>query len=659
MHKSMVTVAAFAVASCASAATLNEALERKLGPNAQNISSYVTVFNELEKLDAAADRAWLALEDRASYDRHRKDLHAKMIAAMGGLPERTPLRPRIFKVHRRDGYRIEQLAFESMPGIFVTANLFIPDDAKFKAPYPAVVMSCGHAEEGKDCDTYLRACVLAVKAGFVALMYDPYEQGERRVCPRGSTMDHNQIGLRAALLGGSMAQLRVWDGMRAVDYAMSRGEVDPERVGFMGQSGGGTMTALMTAVDHRLKATAPSCYLTTLTSLCEHMGPQDAEQNIFGQLAFGLNHTGYVLIPDTKVAVTAKYSDMFTYYGTCRLMRTVEDVAAKIGASGHYALNAAPGLHGWTEATEQGSVDWMRAWLRGENELLPLDAQKYMALDLGFEMKSVDRGLSENERGCTPTKRTADLPGARSIYEVMRDRLAAAVAGRKPFESAAARAGCVRRLAAIRLPSETGVLVKTLGEEEAEGCMVTRLAFLYPTGLALPAELVVRAGVKPTAAVVSVGRDGRAAALAQARDALDAGKAVLVADLTALASIGKGRYDFYGAGKDVPEEGTAAMLYLMGESMVGRRATDLLVIADWLAKRGFADVSLVAKDDVAIAAAHANAAAPGVFSSVKTVDPSPSWAQMLSSENDGSENVRYTFIVNGALDRYDWVDLLK
>jgi hypothetical protein len=145
----------------------------------------------------------------------------------------------------------------------------------------------------------------------------------------------------------------------------------------------------------------------------------------------------------------------------------------------------------------------------------------------------------------------------------------------------------------------------------------------------------------------------------QVRESLDAGKAVLVADLTGLGSIGKGRYNFYGAAKEVPEEGTAAMLYLMGESMVGRRATDLLVLSDWLAKRGFADVSLVAKADVAIAAAHAHAACPGAFTSVKTIEPSPSWAQMLSAENDSRESVRYTYLVNGALNRYDWVDLLK
>jgi hypothetical protein len=99
MHKSIVAGVALTGVFCASAATLNEALERKLGPNAQDISSYVTVFNELEKLDAAADRAWIKLDDRAAYDRYRKALHAKMIAAMGGLPERTPLKPQIFKTH--------------------------------------------------------------------------------------------------------------------------------------------------------------------------------------------------------------------------------------------------------------------------------------------------------------------------------------------------------------------------------------------------------------------------------------------------------------------------------------------------------------------------------------------------------------------------------
>ena len=84
--------------------------------------------------------------------------------------------------------------------------------------------------------------------------------------------------------------------MRAIDYVLSRPEVDASRLGYMGQSGGGTMTALMEAADDRIKAAAPSCFLTSLRNLCAYMGPQDGEQNIYGQLAFGLNHAGYVLL---------------------------------------------------------------------------------------------------------------------------------------------------------------------------------------------------------------------------------------------------------------------------------------------------------------------------------------------------------------------------
>lgn len=656
MKKTVAALSSAAAALCACADGFDAVLSRKLGPTAQEISSWVTVFNSLEKLDAAADRAWLEMPDRTAYDRHRRELRGKMIAAMGGFPQRSALNAKTFAVRERDGYRIEQLVFESMPGVFVPANLFIPASDRFAPPYPAVVMSCGHSEEGKDSDGYLRACVLAVKAGFAALMYDPYEQGERRSSEISCTRDHNQIGLRSALLGGSMAQLRVWDGIRAVDYVMSRADIDAGRVGFMGQSGGGTLAALMSAVDLRLKATAPSCFLTTLTSLCEHMGPQDAEQNIFGQLAFGLNHTGYVLLSDAAVAVTAKYSDMFTYYGTCRLFRTVEAVSGKMGLSHRYSLNAAPGVHGWSEATEQSSVDWMRAHLRGEQGLLPFDTQKYAALDLGFDLAAVDQGLAKDERGCTPSKRTADLPGARGIGDILREHLAEAVAARRS-ERGLARAERVRALARVRLPSETGVRVKVLGEERVDGCSVTRLAFLYPDALALPAELILPSGGNPTSAVISVGRQGRAAAFADARSALDAGKAVLVADLTGLGSIGQGRYLFYKS-KEFPEEGVSVMLYLMGESMIGRRATDLLVLGDWLRGRGFSELSVIAKNDVAIAAAHAYAASPGAFVSVEQIDPPMSWTEMLSADNDGKIVLHYTTIVNGALKYYDWPQLL-
>ena len=488
-------------------------------------------------------------------------------------------------------------------------------------------------------------------------MYDPYEQGERKQFKGiGSTGHHNIIGVKASLIGWSMPMLRTWDGLRAVDYVESRPEVDRNRIGFMGQSGGGTMTALMTAADWRLKATAPSCYLTSLRHLCESMGPQDAEQNIYGQLAFGLNHTGYVLLPDTKVAVTCRFRDMFSIYGTLDLFRTVQTLAAKIGTDGNYALNSAPGPHGWTESTETASVDWMRAWLKGEKDVLPLDCTKYRPLDIGFNVKDVELGLSKEERGVTPTKRTMDLPGARDIHMIMRDRLAAAVKVR-PGYSAAERNAVAAKLAGVKMPSEMNTKVKELPPVDVDGAKLTRVAFAYPDGLTLPACWIVPEKADAAKApVVMVGVKGRAEWAEDVKALVAEGTSVLVADVTGSGEIGKEGAIFYGA-KDCPEEGASVMLYLMGESMTGRRATDMLVFAEWVKGKTSRTPELMAKGGAAIPAAHARAARGGSFAKVTVSDAPMSWTDFI--EKGDTVRYRYTWMVVNGLLHYDWPDLLK
>ena len=650
-------VASAGLVCVAALADMGKALGQKFLPPASDMLTFTTISQKLHEMDIEADLAWTKIASRADYDSYRKQMHGKMMAAMGEWPERTPLNARTVETIKREGYRIEKIIFESMPNLFVTANLFIPDSKEFKAPYPAVVMSCGHADTGKDCDIYLRACVLAVKAGFAALMYDPYEQGERKQFKGiGSTGHHNIIGVKASLIGWSMPMLRTWDGMRAVDYVESRPEVDRNRIGFMGQSGGGTMTALMTAADWRLKATAPSCYLTSLRHLCESMGPQDAEQNIYGQLAFGLNHTGYVLLPDTKVAVTCRFRDMFSIYGTLDLFRTVQTLAAKIGTGGNYALNSAPGPHGWTESTETASVDWMRAWLKGEKDVLPLDCTKYRPLDIGFNVKDVELGLSKEERGATPTKRTMDLPGARDIHMIMRDRLAAAVKAR-PAYSAAERNAVAAKLAGVKMPSEMNTKVKELPPVDVDGAKLTRVAFAYPDGLTLPACWIVPE--KADAAkvpVVMVGVKGRAEWAEDVKALVAEGTSVLVADVTGSGEIGKEGAIFYGA-KDCPEEGASVMLYLMGESMTGRRATDMLVFAEWVKGKTGRTPELMAKGGAAIPAAHARAARGGSFAKVAVSDAPMSWTDFI--EKGDTVRYRYTWMVVNGLLHYDWPDLLK
>ena len=621
----------------------------------RQVMSAAFASREIDALDVACDDAWCALKTRAGYDAYRKALKAKMMSAIGTMPERTPLNARTVATLKREGYSIEKVIFESMPGVFVTANLFVPDGAGRR---PAVVMSCGHADTGKDCDTYLRACVIAAGRGFVALMFDPYYQGERCTSlRRGSCSSHNEMGLRGSLIDWSAPLLRIWDGMRAIDYVLTRPEVDPARIGYMGQSGGGTMTALMEAADDRIRAAAPSCYLTSIRTLCEQMGPQDGEQNIYGQLSFGLNHTGYVLIPDIPVAVTCKFSDMFPYSGVRTLFKTVRTLEASVGMGERAFLNCAPGPHGWTEATEQSSVMFLARQLMPECRDLAFSLEDLWQLDVGFDMSKVDVGLSEGERGCTKDRTTETLPGWRSIMDVIADRAAKFRAARRPTD-AAGRAGRARALAKVKAADATGYRAKETSAANVDGLDVARIVVQYPgTGHMLPAVCVAKPGADRVPVVVAAWA-GRLKGLQIARPYVDAGHPVMVADVSGVGEIGKEKHFFYGA-KDRPDEGLGAMCYLIGEPLVGRRATDMLVFADVMAKRcGGRRPTLVAAGPLAIPAAHAWAADASAWSGVEVRDAPPSWRDCVEGGSARMEATRYADIVPTAYLEYDWVDLL-
>lgn len=612
-------------------------------------------IREIDEMDTRCDEAWRKIRSRGEYDAHRKALREKMLAAIGTFPERTPLNPRTVASYRRDGYSIEKVIFESMPGVFVTANLFVPDG---EGRRPAVVMSCGHSGEGKDYPMYLRACVIAAKKGFVALMFDPHHQGERKTELRpSSTKSHTQMGLRGELLDWSAPLLRIWDGMRAIDYALSRKEVDPDRIGYMGQSGGGTMTALMQTVDGRIKAAAPSCFLTSLRALCSRMGPQDGEQNIFGQLSFGLNHTGYVLIPDIPVAVTAKFSDAFPYSGVRTLMDTVRELEANVGIGRRTFLNAAPGPHGWTEANETASVLFLARHLMPECRDERIVLEDLWQLDLGYDIGKVDVGLSESERGCTEKRSTASIPGYRSIYDIMADKARRMRTERKQLDAAARREAVVR-LARIRMPSETGYRMKETFAGTVEGLAAARVAVQYPkTGHMLPSVFFEgKDGSLPPVLVASW--NGRVKGLKIAREYIGKGHPVMIADVSGTGEIGREKHFFYGA-KERPDEGLGAMCYLMGEPLVGRRATDMLVFSDVLASRcGGRRPLLVAMGPVSIAAAHAFAAKPEAWSGVSVVDAPDPWQTVLEGGEANTAELRYADIVPRAYREYDWTDLL-
>lgn len=385
-------------------------------------TEYESLLAELTAADVAADRAWDAVKTPEELAARRAELRAKMIKAVGGFPARCPLNPIVTGTVKRDGYRVEKVMFESRPRLHVTALAFVPDETKFKPPYPAVAVTCGHAFEGKAHDVYQRACVLGAKEGFLMLIYDPFGQGERVTGPYANCSEHNRFGAAAIHLGRSTAGFRIWDGMRALDYLQSRPDVRADRLGLMGNSGGGTMTALIMALEPRLKAAAPSCYISTIRDVVRSIGPQDAEQCVWGQLKDGINHASLVLMADAAVRLQFSEGDFFPIAGAKSTYDVVRRTAERIGRSERYSATVVPGPHGWKESSIRSSLDWMRQWLMDEQPNGKTDAD-YAALDKAFDAKSADMGLPVKDCSVTPTGRTDALEGERTPDDVLVDDL--------------------------------------------------------------------------------------------------------------------------------------------------------------------------------------------------------------------------------------------
>jgi cephalosporin-C deacetylase-like acetyl esterase len=225
---------------------------------------------------------------------YQKRDHDAFISNVGGMPERTPLNPKVVGTVHRQGYRVEKIIFESQPKHYVTGLLFLPDAKRFKGRCPGVLVPCGHAFEAKGYESYQAMGALLALNGMVAFVFDPIDQGERGQLmgkdgwPKLWGIDaHTQVGMCSIPLGRNTARFEIWDGMRAIDFLQSRREVDPKRIGCTGNSGGATQTSFLMCLDDRIHAAAPSCYLTSTEVELKLRGADDAEQQIFNQLNAG------------------------------------------------------------------------------------------------------------------------------------------------------------------------------------------------------------------------------------------------------------------------------------------------------------------------------------------------------------------------------------
>ena len=637
----------------ATASPIADALAEKVLPGDASLTSYTIVQKAVEQADASADDAWRKLKTREKYDAYRARMRSRMVEAVGGFPARTPLNAQVRGNVVRDGYRVEKIVYESLPGVYVTANLYLPDERKFKPPYPAFLVTCGHSGLGKCDEDYSRVCVMAAHQGLASLIYDPLGQGERmRDLQMPNVEGHNRFGALAILLGRSTAQFRIWDGIRSMDYLDTRPDIRHNGYGYMGNSGGGTMTSLIMALDPRVKAAAPSCYLSTIRDVFSHVGPQDAEQNVFGQLAFGLNHASFVLMGGNAVRMHCCHGDFFPFEGSQKTWRTVNETAANCGlGADRYGITDVPGPHGWKESARTSSVQWMRRWLLGDASALPIDVQACRALDKGYDWKKVDCGLCGDTHKVLSSGDVTKEPGFKSIYEYLREDLVAAEKRRRKM-TADETAVLVAKTAGIRPLDELGAKAKVVSSAKLDGVTVSRVVFELPSGLQMP-SVVFRPAAETGSPVIVLGCAKRSDHFARVEKLLASGRAVMVADVIGTGEIGGRKHSFYGA--DNPDEEIAVMLYCLGRSLVGERAEEIVMLADYMKKLTSRTPDVVAHDRTTIPALHARAVRRDLIGSVELIRPPLSWGEAVRK----SVNYRFANAVNGALLHYDWTDLGK
>ena len=494
-----------------------------------------------------------------------------IIRGIGGLPERTPLNSQSVGMIERDGYRIEKIIFESQPRFFVTANLYLPNTGR--APYPAILFPLGHEEGAKANPVWQQVLGSLAKKGYVALAWDTLGQGERvqlldedfglsKVVH--STTEHTVLGTQTLLVGDALARYTIWDGIRALDYLLSRKEVDAARVGITGNSGGGTHTAYISALDDRIQVAAPSCFVTSWRRLLESIGPQDAEQCIPGFLAAGLDHADflYAFAPKPFLMLSA-IRDFFSISGARETFAEARNNYALAGAPDHIAMLEADDGHGYSKPRRLAAYQCFDHWLQN--------------LDTPAAEPEI-QFATEDELNCTPTGQVNTALGSVTVSALNRQRAQA-------FHRAVPSAGQVLSLIGYHR-SESPLHLRGFGPIERAGYRIEKLVFESEPGILVPSLLYIPEGGGRKSAVVLVHGRGKAAANSHAEPLVRAGRIVLSIDAR---GFGETRSQSDENGSDwttyFGEFEGAMTAILMNRTLTGMRALDITRAVDVLAAR--------------------------------------------------------------------------
>jgi cephalosporin-C deacetylase-like acetyl esterase len=325
------------------------------------------VIEHLKKTAAAISAS--SLSDIRSLDdwkRQRPALRGELLYMLGldPLPERTPLKPQITGTLTRPDYRIEKLVFQSRPGLYVTANLYLP--ANGSGPWPTILYVCGHTPHplGAKFHYQDRAAWFAAH-GYACLILDTLEFGEIAGIHHGL---HDLNMWNWLSLGYTPVGVEVWNAMRAIDYLETRPEVDRQRIGMTGISGGGSTTWFTTAVDERVAAAVPGVSTYTFGSQAAHWVAAGQCDCIYFYNTFLTDFpiVGALIAPRPLLFFSGRRDPDFPpdgYHEVYRKVRRIYDLYAGNGPARIREVDDDVG-HSDPPQFRRQTREWMNLWLR-------------------------------------------------------------------------------------------------------------------------------------------------------------------------------------------------------------------------------------------------------------------------------------------------------
>lgn len=320
----------------------------------------------LNRLADQWDKKRALLQSAADVKARNAFVREKFLQMIGGLPEKSPLNAVTVKTVEKDGYRVENVMFCSRPDFWVTGNLYLP--ASGSGPFPGIISPCGHYPMARIVPQYQSAYISLVKSGFAVLAYDPIGQGERRQYWNpatdvtevgGAVFEHSMAGQLLLLLGETLTGYMVWEGMRAIDYLLTRPEVDAKKIGCAGHSGGGTLTKFIAVADERVQCAAILEGGTANAWPTRSIGIADAEQNVFPAALFGVDNV------DLHEAIAPRPLLAAIEHNSANFDSAADAIGARykqLGAEGKFTTVLADDPHAWTPKLRLATTDWFCRW---------------------------------------------------------------------------------------------------------------------------------------------------------------------------------------------------------------------------------------------------------------------------------------------------------